>query len=62
MFSDVIIEPLQKTFAFIGSSQFFVVVFFSANFALLAVFFWYQCNYPHWLRDALSLVCGIFSY
>ena len=22
---------------------------------------WYQCYYPHWLRDALSPVCGTFS-
>ena len=32
---------------------------FSANFALLAVF-WYCCYYPHQLRDFMSLVCGIF--
>ena len=23
-------------------------------------FLWYRCYYPHWLRDALSPVCGIF--
>ena len=33
---------------------------FSANFALLAGFFWYWCYYPHRSRDALSPVCGIF--
>ena len=37
--------------------------FFSpANFALLAGFFLlYWCYYQHWLRDALSPVCGIFT-
>ena len=33
---------------------------FSANFALLAVFFWYRCYCPHWSSDSLSPVCGIF--
>ena len=33
---------------------------FSANFALLAGFFWYRCYYQHRSRDALSPVCGIF--
>ena len=40
MFSNAIIEPLQKTFAYKGckiTAQFFF--FFSANFALLAGFF-----------------------
>ena len=23
---------------------------------------WYRCYSPHWLRDALSPVCGIFSF
>ena len=23
-------------------------------------FFWYLCFYPHWSRDSLSPVCGIF--
>ena len=23
---------------------------------------WYRCYYPHWSRDALSPVCGIFSH
>ena len=32
----------------------------SANFALLAEFFWYWCYYLYWLREALSPVCGFF--
>ena len=61
MFSDAIIEPLQKPFAYEGckiTAQKEVCV--PENFALLAGFFWYCCYYPHWLRDALSSVCGIF--
>ena len=37
-------------------------VCFSANFALLAGFYWYRCYYPHWSRDALSPVCGSFFF
>ena len=58
MFSDAIIEPLKKFFAYkeckINAQK---KVFFS-NFALLAGFFWYRCYYPHRLRNALSPVCG----
>ena len=36
-------------------------VSFSANFALLAGFFWYLCYYPHRSRYALSPVCVIFK-
>ena len=35
-------------------------VSFSANFALLAGFFWYWWYYPYRSRDSLSPVCGIF--
>ena len=35
---------------------------FLANFALLAGFLWYRCYYPHRSREALSPVCGIFSF
>ena len=35
-------------------------VSFSANFALVAGFFWSWCYYPHWLRDFLSPICGIY--
>ena len=58
-----------KTFACKGykiaaPKQFFFFFFFllSANFALLAGFFWYQCYYSHRSRDALSPVCGIFLF
>ena len=33
---------------------------FSANFAVLAGFFWYQCYYLHRSRDSLYPVWGIF--
>ena len=61
MFSDAIIEPLQKTFDYKGcktTAHFFL----SADFALLTGLFWYQCYYPHRSRDALSPVCGFFSF
>jgi hypothetical protein len=48
MFSDAIIEPLQKTVVYKGckiTAQ--KSYFFSANFALLARLFWYRCYYPH---------------
>ena len=32
-----------------------------ANFPLLAGFFWYQCYFPHRLRDASSPLSGFFS-
>ena len=50
-----------KTFAHKGckiAAQFFFV--FSANFDLLAGFFWYRCYYPHRSRELVSPVCGIF--
>ena len=36
-------------------------VCFRRVFSLLAGFFWYQCYYPHRLRDSLSPVCAIFK-
>ena len=62
MFSDAILEPLQETFAYKGckiTAQ--KKVSFSENLALLAGFFGYWCYYPHWLKDALSSVCGVFT-
>ena len=34
---------------------------FFGEFCLTSRIFWYRCYYPHWSRDALSPVCGIFS-
>ena len=39
----------------------FLFFFFFVSFALPAGFFWYRCYYPHWSRDSLSSVCGIFN-
>ena len=38
--------------------QFLLIKGVKSNFALLTVFFWYWCYYPHRLRDFLSPVCG----
>ena len=57
MFSDAIIEPLQKTFAYKGfkiTAHFFF--FFSANFALLAGFFLLSV-----LLSALVERCFVFG-
>ena len=50
----------KKTFAFKWCKITAQKGIFSANFALIAGFFWYRCYYPHRLRDALTPVCGIF--
>ena len=52
-----------KTFAHIGCKiNVETKIVFSATFALLAGFFWYQCYYPHRSRDSLSPVCGIIFF
>ena len=59
LFSDTIIEPLQKTFAFKGGK---IIarkkVCYSANFASLAGFFWYQCYY---IRIDWEMLCLLYA-
>ena len=46
-----------KTFAHRGCK----VACVRRNFAFLAGFFLYRCYSPHWSRESLSPVCGIFT-
>ena len=50
-------SPMSKLFLFsLGKTN---VKIWSSR---LAEFFWYRWYYPHWSRDALSPVCGIFFF
>ena len=61
MFSNVIIEPLQKIVLLNGVKSQRKKRFFSCQFCLTSRnFFWYPCYYPHGFRDALFPICGMF--
>ena len=62
MFSDAIIEPLQKTFAYKGCKIIAQNISLFCKFCLTSSIFWHRCYYPHRSRHALCPECRIFFY